>query len=143
MTTTEKDLVLTVERTLSAAPEAVFDAWLDPNMLTKFMCPGPNATTPEAATDPKVGGRFDLIMKNGDDALPHGGVYKVIDRPRQIVFTWESPFSVEGSEVTIEFTPTGRGTHVRLTHIRFATEELRDNHNAGWTAILEMLDSVL
>lgn len=143
MTLTETDLTLTVERTLTASPEAVFDAWLDPKMLKRFMCPGPRATTPEAATDPKVGGRFDLVMKNDDTPLPHGGVYKVIDRPRKLVFSWESPFGVDGSEVTIDFTPAGRGTHVRLTHVRFANEELRDNHNAGWTAILNKLETVL
>ncbi len=143
MTVTENDLTLSISRVVSAPPERVFDAWLDPQMLMKFMRPGTGMTTPKASNDPRVGGRFDLIMKNGDDELPHGGVYQVIDRPNQLVFTWVSPFSVDGSTVTLDFRPEGAGTHVTLTHVRFPDEESRDNHKNGWTAILECLAVVV
>ena len=68
---------------------------------------------------------------------------KVIDRPNRLVFTWESPFSVDGSTVTLEFTPAGDGTLVRLTHVKFPSEESRDNHQRGWGHILQTLDGVL
>ena len=142
MTVTDTDLSLTATRTIAAAPERVFDAWLDPAMLMRFMQPGPGMTTPQAKTDPNIGGRFDLIMKKDDDEMPHGGVYKIIDRPNRLVFSWESPFSVEGSTVTLDFRPEGDGTHVTLTHIRFPNEESRDNHEGGWTAILARLAEV-
>ncbi|WP_299842332.1 SRPBCC domain-containing protein [uncultured Roseovarius sp.] len=142
MTVTDTDLSLTVTRTIAAPPERVFDAWLDPEMLMRFMQPGPGMTTPQATTDAKIGGRFDLIMKKDDDEMPHGGVYKVIDRPNRIVFSWESPFSVDGSTVTLDFRPEGDGTHVTLTHIRFPNEESRDNHEGGWTAILARLAEI-
>lgn len=140
---TDTFLSLTVERTLSAPPDRVFDAWLDPAMLMRFMCPGPGMTTPRAEADPKVGGRFDLVMKNGDDEMPHGGVYQEIDRPHRLVFSWESPFNAEGSTVTLEFREAAGGTHVTLTHIRFVSAESRDNHENGWTAILAKLDGAL
>ena len=143
MTLTDTDLTLTVTRTIAAPPERVFDAWLDPEMLMKFMQPGPGMTTPSASADPREGGRFDLIMKRDDDEMPHGGVYKVIDRPRQIVFSWESPFAVEGSTVTLDFRAEGGGTHVTLTHVRFPNEESRGNHENGWTAILARLADVI
>ncbi|WP_120501061.1 SRPBCC domain-containing protein [Roseovarius sp. EL26] len=133
------DLYLQVERIISAPPEVVFDAWLNPEMLMRFMCPGPGMTTPKATTDPKVGGRFDLIMQAGDDQMPHGGVYQEIDRPNRLVFSWESPFSVEGSQVTLDFSAVPEGTHVTLTHIRFPNEESRDNHQGGWAHILGVL----
>ena len=139
MTLSQSDLTLTVERIIYAPPEAVFDAWLNPEMLMRFMCPGPGMTTPSADTDPHVGGRFDLVMKNGDDEMPHGGIYREINRPNRLVFSWESPFSVDGSTVTLEFRPEGTGTHLTLTHIRFPDEESRDNHLGGWTAILARL----
>ena len=143
MTQTQNDLTLTVTRTINAPPETVFDAWLNPEMLMRFMCPGPGMTTPSATADPQVGGRFDLIMKNGDDEMPHGGVYREIDRPNRLVFSWESPFNAEGSTVTLDFKPTSDGTHLTLTHIRFVDEQSRDNHQGGWTAILAKLDEVL
>lgn len=137
--TSQPDLTLTADRVINAPPEAVFDAWLDPQMLMRFMCPGPGMTTPQATCDARVGGRFDLIMKNGDDEMPHGGVYQVIDRPGRLVFSWESPFSAPGSTVDLTFEPANGGTKVTLTHTRFVSDESRDNHLGGWTAILEKL----
>ena len=143
MTQTQNDLTLTVTRTINAPPETVFDAWLNPEMLMRFMCPGPGMTTPSASADPQVGGRFDLIMKNGVDEMPHGGVYREIDRPNRLVFSWESPFNAEGSTVTLNFKPSSDGTHLTLTHIRFVDQQSRDNHQSGWTAIFAKLDEVL
>lgn len=143
MTLTDTDLTLTVSRTIAAPIEQVFDAWLDAEMLKQFMQPGPGMTTPSATTDAKVGGRFDLVMQNAGDEMPHGGVYKVIDRPNRIVFSWESPFAVDGSTVTLDFRREGDGTHVTLTHIRFPNAESRTNHENGWTAILARLDEVI
>jgi len=140
---TDTELKLSVERTIDAPIKTVFDAWLDPTMLMRFMCPGPGMTTPTATVDPSIGGRFDLIMKNGEDEMPHGGVYRVIDRPHRLEFSWESPFSIEGSTVSLEFQTVENGTHVTLIHVRFPNDESRDNHEGGWTAILSMLETQL
>lgn len=137
------DLTLTAERTINAPQKAVFDAWLDPEMLKRFMVPGEGMTTPSASATPEVGGRFDLIMKAGDDEMPHGGVYQEISPHDRIVFTWESPFNAEGSTVTLTFKPVDDGTLVTLNHVRFVSEESRDNHLGGWTSILATLDKVL
>ncbi|WP_371168931.1 SRPBCC family protein [Aliiroseovarius sp. 2305UL8-7] len=139
------ELSLEINRHIPYPPERVFDAWLDPKMLSKFMIPGPGVTVPEASADAKVGGRFSIIMRvpeAGD--LPHEGEYKVIDRAKQLQFTWESPAStVENSVVTLDLTPKDGGTDLRLHHVRFPSEESRDNHNGGWTSILATLDEVL
>ena len=137
------DLSLTVTRQIEAAPEAVFDAWLDPAMLMQFMNPGEGMSCPDAKTDAVEGGRFELVMRAGDDVMPHGGTYVTIDRPNKLVFTWESPFSVEDSLVTLTFAPSAGGTFVTLHHTRFVSEESRDNHEAGWGAILGTLEALL
>ena len=46
-------------------------------------------------------------MRAGSDDMPHAGTYVTIDRPRRLVFTWESPFSVEDSTVALTFAPAG------------------------------------
>lgn len=137
------DLNLTVERTIKAAPADVFNAWLDPDMLRKFMMPGEGMTVPKASNDPKEGGRFEIVMQAGENEIPHAGTYREISPHDRIVFTWESPFSVDDSTVTLDFKPAGDGTHVTLTHIRFADEETRDNHKGGWNGILATLDAAL
>ncbi|MEO0383699.1 MAG: SRPBCC domain-containing protein [Pseudomonadota bacterium] len=137
------DLTLTVERTINAPQQDVFNAWLNPDMLRKFMMPAPGMSVPKASNDPKVGGRFDLVMQAGEDQIPHAGTYKEIDPHKRIVFTWESPFSVDDGTVTLNFAPKGEGTHVTLTHVRFADEQARDNHQGGWVGILAALDGSL
>ncbi len=137
------ELEMKTSRVFSAAPEAVFNAWLDPEMMAKFMKPGEGMTVPNASADPVVGGRFSILMRAGENDMPHAGEYKEIDPHSRIVFTWESPFSVDDSTVTLTLSPEGSGTRLNLHHIKFANEEQRDNHNGGWSAILAKLDEVL
>lgn len=136
------DLSLTVERTINASQEAVFNAWLNPEMLSKFMLPAPGMEAPRVSNDPNTGGAFEIVMKAGDNEMPHTGVYREISPHKRIVFTWESHASVDGSTVTLTFAPADKGTHVTLKHDRFIDEESRNNHNGGWTRILEALDQV-
>lgn len=137
------DLTLTTERTIKAPQKQVFDAWLDPAMLQRFMMPAPGMTVPKASNDPKTGGRFEILMKAGDNDIPHSGTYREITPHDRIVFTWESPFSVEDSTVTLTFAAVEGGTLVTLTHVRFPDAESRDNHLGGWNGILEKLDTQL
>ena len=140
MTATTTDLALEVSHHIPAPREQVFDAWLNPKMLTRFMTPGPDMSVPEAKTDPKVGGRFLVVMRAGDNDMPHQGTYREIRRPDRLSFTWESPFSqIENSTVTLDFAEADGGTNVTLRHVRFESEESRDNHNGGWSRILATL----
>lgn len=140
MTDTATDLSLTCERFIAASAEQLYDAWLDPKMLAQFIRPGENMTVPKVEVDPKVGGRFLIVMHAGGNDMPHSGTYKVLERPKRLSFTWESPVSpMDGSTVTIEFDEVADGTNLRLTHVRFPSEESRTNHEAGWTRILATL----
>lgn len=141
--TVTPDLRTTTQRTIAASPEAIYNAWLDAEKLARFMRPGPDMTVPHAKTSAQEGGCFDILMKVGDQEIPHSGTYLTLTPHSKIVFTWESPFSTEGSTVTIDMAPAGSGTEVALTHIRFPSEESRDNHAAGWARILETLDGEL
>ena len=135
------ELSLSVERTIAAPQDKLFNAWLDPEMLKRFMLPGEGMAVPRAASDAREGGRFEIIMQAGDQELPHSGTYKEIDPHNRIVFTWESPYSQDDSEVTLTFTQDGAGTKVRLDQVRFPSQESRDNHEGGWTKILEALET--
>ena len=140
---TDTPLTLTVSHRYRAPREAVFDAWLDPGMLQRFMQPGPGMSVPRADTDPREGGRFDIVMEADGQEIPHHGIYRSIERPERLVFTWQSPYSVPDSTVTLTFAEVEGGTEVTLTHVRFADEGARDNHRGGWTAILAALETAL
>ncbi len=137
------ELSLSVSRVINAPAKAVFDAWLDPETLRRFMIPGDSMIVPSATTDPTVGGRFEIVMRNGDQDLPHSGTYTEISPHNKIAFTWETPFSETASNVAITFTPNGDGTTVDLSHVKFESEESRDNHKAGWGKILGALATAL
>ncbi|WP_421704052.1 SRPBCC family protein [Aliiroseovarius sp.] len=139
------ELSVEITRHIPHPPERVFDAWLDPAMLSRFMIPGAGVTVPEVTNDPTVGGRFRIIMRVPDAGdLPHEGEYRVIDRANRLQFTWVSPASTsENSLVTLDLSPNGTGTDLLLHHQRFPSQDSRDNHEAGWGAILATLDEVL
>lgn len=137
-------LSLTTSRRIDAPIETVFNAWLDAATLAKFMIPGEGMSVPSAEADGREGGRFSLVMKAGDQEIPHAGTYLTIDRYSKIVFTWESPFSVDGSTVTLNLSSTDDGaTNIELTHVKFPDETSRDNHHQGWDAILAVLASIV
>ena len=124
------ELSLTTSRLIKAPAERIFNAWLDPAMMARFMVPRPDMHVREARTDPVVGGRF-FVMMVGDRDHPHEGTYKEITPHSRLVFTWEAPWSAPDTTVTITLNPALEGTLVELSQIRFMSEEARDNHAQG------------
>lgn len=145
MTDAATELSLEVSRHLPFPPERVFDAWLDPAMLAKFMIPAAGMDAPRVTNDPRVGGRFRIVMNSPEtpEGWPHDGEYLIIDRPNRLQFTWVSAYTQDDSTVTLDFTARDGGTDLRLTHVRFPHAHSRDNHTGGWTRILEALDAAL
>ena len=138
------DLTVNITKTIHAPIERVFDAWLNPETLSQFILPMPGMPQPQTETDAREGGNFIIIMQVGDNKIPHTGKYLEISRPDKLVFTWESPFSTDGSIVTLKFSDLGENkTYVELTHLNFIDEESRENHEGGWGNILESLNKIL
>ena len=137
------DLTLTIKKTIHAPIEKVFDAWLNPEVLSKFMLPMPGMPAPDVENDPREGGNFTIVMHAGDDKLPHTGGYLEIKRPDRLVFTWVSHRSVDDSTVTLNFTKIDDNkTNISLSHVRFIDEEARSDHKGGWGNILDKLNEV-
>jgi uncharacterized protein YndB with AHSA1/START domain len=149
--TVNQDLNVTVsvERVVPAPPAEVFQAWLDPQALARFMCPAPGMTVSRVTVDPRVGGDFLIVMKTGDQEMPHHGTYQVIDPPHRLAFTWHSLHAglVGDSHVTLTFTSAPAGaeadsdadapqTHLLLEHRGLQGEAARASHRLGWTNIL-------
>ena len=138
------DLSVNISKTINAPIEKVFDAWLDPLMLTQFILPAPGMAQPQVENDAREGGRFSIIMQVGDERIPHTGAYLTIERPHRLAFSWESPFSTDDSVVTLLFDAIdGNTTRLDLSHIKFISEEARANHEGGWNNILDQLDQLI
>jgi uncharacterized protein YndB with AHSA1/START domain len=131
---------LVVRRTIAAPAKDLFDAWLDASALAVWMKPG-DTTRSDATVDARVGGTFEIVMHTPRGAIPHRGVYEVIDRPRRLVFTWNSPYAGDhGSRVSVDFHPRGAGTEIVLTHEKLPTDVAVGQHRGGWTDALAQLD---
>lgn len=130
------ELTLTVSRTIPAPAARVYDAWLNPAVLARFMTVCEGGPGARVVNDPRVGGSYEIVMRDGDREIPHHGTYLELVPHERLRFTWESPHSVEGSMVTITLTPDGDQTRIDLRQDRFASEGARDGHIKGWTAIL-------
>jgi len=137
------ELICKLDAVINAPIEEVFDAWLDPQLLSRFMLPMPGMPHPKTEVDAREGGRFTIDMDVGEHIIPHSGTYLELDRPNRLVFSWETPFSTDGSTVTLDFTTRdSSNTRIVLTHVRFIDEESRSNHEIGWGNILTALDNL-
>ena len=142
--TIETPVRLSLTRSFDAAPETLFDAWLQQSWADWM---GPEgAVCLSCDVDPRVGGRWRIHSRRPDGTeFMLNGVYKEITRPSRLVFSWNGCFSgPQASTVTLVFKPltlgSGRaGTEMTLSHEGFASEEQRDRHNDGWSTIFERL----
>lgn len=129
-----------VRRTIAAPAEMLFDAFLEPMALAEWMRPGSIRST-IARVDARVGGRYEITMQGDDGPIPHSGEYRLIDRPKKLIFTWISPHAgTSETLVTIDFRAVTSGTEVVVTH-ELLPETARPAHSRGWTSGLEHLDA--
>jgi uncharacterized protein YndB with AHSA1/START domain len=142
--TTETTTSLRLSRTIAASPEEVFRAWTDPAEMKEWYCPE-GGTVDLAEVDLTVGGRFKVAMRMPDGVHVAYGIYREIDPPRKLVFTWqwESGDGPKEGEtvVTLEFKEHDGATELVLTHEQFATAESRDGHEQGWASALNKLEA--
>jgi len=128
-----------VRRTIAASAEDLFDAWLDPQALALWMRPGTIQST-VAQVEARVGGGYEITMQGTSGPIVHKGVYRTIDRPTRLAFTWITAFT-ENREtlVTVDFIRLGQRTEVVVTHEQLPESAL-PSHHKGWTSGLEHLD---
>jgi len=139
-----KSFELKIARTIPAPRKQVFEAWLDPAALTEFIRPMAEMSVTKVEVDAREGGAFLIVMKVGDEEMPHRGEYRTIDRYDRLAFTWISPATIPDSLVTIEFRAiTPDTTELTLHHVGFPDQTMCDNHEQGWTGIVETLGTVL
>jgi uncharacterized protein YndB with AHSA1/START domain len=136
--TVDSERVLRITRHFDAAPERVFDAWLDPETVGKWLFATPMGQMTCVQIDARVGGKFLLIRREGDD-VEHMGEYLELDRPRRLAFIFKVPkYSSENTRVIIDIVPAAGGCDLTLTHEAVLPEWL-DRTRQGWTMILDGL----
>jgi uncharacterized protein YndB with AHSA1/START domain len=137
--------LVTASIDIEAPRERVFEAWTQAEELRRWFSPGP-MTTRVAEVDLRVGGRYRVIMRAPDGAEHTvSGVYRSIDPPGRLVFTWrweDQPDPVE-TVVTIELTARGTSTELLLRHEGHPNAKERESHEHGWNGCLDKLEKVV
>ena len=131
-----------LERRLAAPPETVFDAWLDPVSARRWLFATPEGVMERCEIEPRVGGRFRIEERRGEDLAEHFSEYVVLDRPRRLAFDFWTSFSDERTRVTVAIEPAGDGSLLTLTH-EGVWADYEERTRQGWTIILDGLARTL
>jgi len=128
-----------IRKMLPASREEVFDAWLDAAGMCEWMCPGA-VTGSEVSLEPRVGGRFRIVMRGPEGQVANTGEYRVLERPRKLEFTWVSErWGGQETLVTVELHQRDAECKLVLTHQRFPMEHSALQLEKGWGEILDKL----
>ena len=138
------DRTLRVTHHYAQSPERVFDAWLDPAIARRFLFATPTGEMVRAEIDARVGGTFRFTDRRDGRDVDHVGEYRVVDRPRRLVFSFAVPmYSPDHTEVEIDIAPTPDGGAALTLTQRNILPEYTSQSVQGWTMILDGLDRAL
>jgi len=140
------DTVLRIERLIATPPERLFEFWTQPAQIVRWFGPD-GCDIPSHDIDVRPGGAWRITMHSAEGGTRTvSGVYRLIDRPRKLVFTWgwDDDKGVRGyeTEVTVTFAAAPGGTRLTVLQQHFETLEGRDRHNLGWSSSLNRLERV-
>ena len=130
----------------SASIEDVFEAWLNPEMIGKWMF-GPAIRDEQVVSieiDPKVGGAFSFLVNRQNTVIDHVGTYLVIDRPKRLEFNWGVKGMSDNSRVIVDIIPKDNGCELTLIHeLHPDWIEYLERAKEGWSQMMDVLDKTL
>ena len=139
------DTTVTVTHRFDVPADRVFDAWLDPAWIGRWMF-GPGVRDERIrhlTLDPRVGGRFSFEVERQGQVLDHVGEYVEIVRPGRLVFTW-GVAGTASSRVAVTVADSPGGCALTLVHeIPAEWADFAQRTRAGWDFMLSTLDREL
>jgi uncharacterized protein YndB with AHSA1/START domain len=138
------DTSVVIRRRIDATREELFDAWLDPDGMKEWMCPG-DILSAEIHIEARVGGKLTIVMRGPSESYEHHGEFKTIERPSKIAFSWLAKATQwRPTLVTVEFVEVGEHiTELVLTHDELPPGEAREQYRGGWNQIVAQLEQYI
>jgi|SRR5688572_9076652 len=130
---TQEKTILTVESTINAPVEKVWECWSKPEHITQWNNASDDWHSPKAENDLRPGGNFIYRMeaRDGSMGFDFGGVYDTVVANKYIEYTMG-----DGRKVKIYFTSEGNKTKVVESFEAESTHSL-EMQQGGWQAILD------
>jgi uncharacterized protein YndB with AHSA1/START domain len=130
---TQEKTVITVQNTVNAPVQKVWDFWTKPEHIKKWNAASDDWHTPRAENDLRVGGSFSARMeaKDGSFGFDFGGVYDAVDTHKYIEYTLG-----DGRKVKVSFTADGNNTKLVESFDAENTHSI-EMQQGGWQAILD------
>jgi uncharacterized protein YndB with AHSA1/START domain len=129
---TANKTILTVETTVNAPIQKVWDYWTKPEHITKWNAASDDWHTPWAENELKVGGKFKARMeaRDGSFGFDFEGTYNDVQDQKYLEYT-----IADGRKVQVSFSSLAEATKV------VETFEAEDTHSIemqkeGWQAIM-------
>ncbi|MFB2584195.1 SRPBCC family protein [Herbiconiux liukaitaii] len=142
MIDTDKGFTLT--REFDATPEQIWAAWTEPAQAAEWWHPAGLHTPAESVSiDAKAGGRYAYTMVNdiSEEEFPTGGVYREVEAPEKLVFTWGAPDDDPDDALLVTVTIKDLGELTRMTFDLRGYEGMSgdDDIYDGWESALDAL----
>jgi len=130
---TENITPITIEATINAPVEKVWEFWNNPEHIKNWAFASPEWHAPKAENDLRVGGTFSTTMaaKDGSMSFDFGGIYDTVEENKLLAYTLE-----DGRKVKIAFEAAGDITKVTETFDP-ETQNPIEMQKGGWQAILD------
>ena len=140
--------VAEVRHRFAASPATVFAAFADAALVSRWLTPSQDVALNVLQFDFRVGGSYRFAYDvPGKGTMLVSGVYRLIEPPSTIVFSWniEPPDEHAGirSEVRIVLTPDGSGTRLVIRHAQLDQLGAAERHAEGWRGAIHHLAAIL
>ena len=136
-----QDIVCT--RRFEASCDELFDSWVNPSILTKWLFTTATSELHRAEFEPWEGGNWTVVDRREGEYFAATGQYLQINRPHRLIFTFGMlQLSAEFVHVVVDIARTPTGSELTLTH-EYLPWMGTQSPEKSWHAMFEMLARAL
>jgi uncharacterized protein YndB with AHSA1/START domain len=138
----KEDQTFQVKHRYNATPDLIFNAWIRPSMIRKWLFVGPTSVIIDTNINLEINGQFSIMEldRSNGEYIDHSGEYQLIERPNRLAFTLSVSKHFDGETfVMIDIKPVNDGCELTFTQ----TGVSPDKTKASWEKMLDQLDRAI